>query len=371
MKRISPIISFAALVATVFTIAVSAVAGPFAGGGGSSGQAVNAMTDSWTNSGTTYDGIKLTITDTASAATSKVLNILGGASGTTAVFQVRKDGAFQTPGPFTLQFSDNTTTGGNARGVGAVDLQYSRTAATAVASGQNSFTAGYNNTASSNQSIAIGQSAIANSTSSIAIGSVAQSSATESVAIGYSAYQTAGTHSLALSTYYAQTTGTESVSIGSLVTDRGLNYAHFESNGQFSAIGDSQTGRYFLRKITTDNTTGIVLTADTGAAGATNQVVMPNNSVYTFEALITARRTDSADYGSWRIIGAIRRNANAAATALVGTPTVTVVGAPSGTWTAPAAVADTTNGGLQITVGGGTASTVRWLALVQTVEVTN
>ena len=114
-----------------------------------------------------------------------------------------------------------------------------------------------------------------------------------------------------------------------------------------------------------------MLTTDAAAAASTNQVVLPNNSVYTFDILISARRTDSADYGSWRIVGAIKRDANAASTALVGTPTVTTIGAPSGTWTAPAAAADTTNGCLKITVGGGTASTIRWLAEVQTVEVTN
>lgn len=50
-------------------------------------------TVTWNNAGVTFEGWQLTVTDTASAAGSRVLNILGGAAGTTALFNVDKAGA--------------------------------------------------------------------------------------------------------------------------------------------------------------------------------------------------------------------------------------------------------------------------------------
>lgn len=55
-------------------------------------QSINNMSVSWTDSGTTYNGIRLSVTDTASAAASNLLELRGGAAGTTSLFSVRKDG---------------------------------------------------------------------------------------------------------------------------------------------------------------------------------------------------------------------------------------------------------------------------------------
>jgi len=113
------------------------------------------------------------------------------------------------------------------------------------------------------------------------------------------------------------------------------------------------------------------LTTDANPPGSANQLVMPNNSLCVFDILIGARRTDAADYGAWRLTGVIKRDANAASTAILGSPIVTTLAVPSGSWTAPSAFADTTNGGLQIRVTGTASQTVRWVARTMTTKVTN
>jgi hypothetical protein len=338
---------------------------------GASGTAINLLTDTWTSSGTTYDGgLFLSVTDTASAASSALIDIKGGAAGTTRYFAVRKDGVFQTVGPFSLQWPDNTTVGGNVRGSGAVDLQYDRASAADVASGNDSFVAGYDNKASSLGSVAIGYQSRATNSIAMALGSGATASGSSSFALGNSG-TASGTAALALSTDGAGANANYSIAIGSKATSRTVQLSRTWAGGNFATPGDAQEGSYLLRRITTDATAAVVLSADGAAPGSTTQPVMPNNSVYAFDILVSARRTDSADYGAWRIVGAIKRDANAASTALAGTPTVTTIATPSGAWTAPAAVADTTNGGLQITVAGAAAQTVRWVAKVMTTEVTN
>jgi hypothetical protein len=58
-------------------------------------------------------------------------------------------------------------------------------------------------------------------------------------------------------------------------------------------------------------------------------------------------------------------------TALVGTPRIDNIGYDAGAvlW-AFTLTADTTNGGLKVTVTGQTATTIRWVAKIETTEVT-
>jgi hypothetical protein len=61
-------------------------------------------------------------------------------------------------------------------------------------------------------------------------------------------------------------------------------------------------------------------------------MILGNQSVYGFSGIITARQQGAGGAVAkvWEVKGAIRRGANAAATALVGTPTVTVLGEDAG-----------------------------------------
>ena len=134
--------------------------------------------------------------------------------------------------------------------------------------------------------------------------------------------------------------------------------------------GVSQAALLVLGVQTTD-ATATVLRCNTSAAGTTNQVILPNNSAYFFKGSVIANVTGAANGAAWSFEGAIMRGANAASTVLIDTPSVNRVAASAGatTWTI-ALTADTTNGGLAVTVTGVAATTIRWVAKVETTEVT-
>jgi len=137
-----------------------------------------------------------------------------------------------------------------------------------------------------------------------------------------------------------------------------------------SALGVSQSALLVLGVATT-NATATVLRSDTNAAGTTNQVILPSNSAYYFRGECIAGKTGAGDTKGWYIEGVIKRGAGVGTTALVGTPTVTSLYADAGaaTW-AVTATADTTNGGLAITVTGQAATTIRWVCQIRTTEMT-
>jgi hypothetical protein len=137
-----------------------------------------------------------------------------------------------------------------------------------------------------------------------------------------------------------------------------------------NAGGVSQAALLILAKQTTD-ATATALTSDGGAASGTNQVILPNNSAYFFRGEVISGVTGGGDTKGWTIEGVIKRGANAASTALVGTPTVTSSFADAGasTWTI-AVTADTTNGGLRVTFTGQAATTIRVVCQIRTTETT-
>jgi hypothetical protein len=160
---------------------------------------------------------------------------------------------------------------------------------------------------------------------------------------------------------------------GRLATTRGItgNVVGSASESPIGgSAGNSQFGILVLGKETT-NATATVITSDGSAASTTNQIILPNNSAYYFKGSVIANVTGGGNTKAWAIEGAIKRGANAASTALVGTPTVTSAYADVGaaTW-AIAVTADTTNGGLAVTFTGQAATTIRCVAKLETTEVT-
>lgn len=140
------------------------------------------------------------------------------------------------------------------------------------------------------------------------------------------------------------------------------------ANGKFATAGDAQHGTYILRNVTTSAT---VTELFLDGASATQRMILPNNSVFTFSILIAARRTDAVGGGaSYRIEGGIRKDATAASTTFIGTPSRSILGETNVPWDATVAV-DTTNGALKVSVTGEASKTIRWVAVVNTCEVTN
>jgi len=137
-----------------------------------------------------------------------------------------------------------------------------------------------------------------------------------------------------------------------------------------SIYGASQAALLVLAVQTTD-ATATALRSNTSAAGTTNQVILPNNSAYFFTGEVISGVTGGGNTKGWTIEGVIKRGANAASTALVGTPTVTSMYADVGaaTW-AIAVTADTTNGGLRVTFTGQASTTIRTVCQIRTTEMT-
>lgn len=269
--------------------------------------------------------------------------------------------------------ANSAGSGPRSSGIGSMALGGS------YASGTDSFAAAIaNNTstygAQGTNSVAIGYQAKATAIGSVAISANrfanAQSTAAGAVAIGDGAIAS-GSLSAAIGRSVTASAG-NSVAVGTSATSDIIGKYVF-SSGQFAASGDSQTGTFVLRRATTD-ATATVITSDNTAAGATNQVILPNNSAYAFRCLVVGRRSvaQADEARAYEFSGLIRRGANAASTTLVAaiTPTLIAGDATTATWGGVSVTADTTNGGLSITVTGEAAKNIRWVATVWTSEVT-
>jgi hypothetical protein len=98
------------------------------------------------------------------------------------------------------------------------------------------------------------------------------------------------------------------------------------------------------------------------------RLTLQDNSVVTFEALVSGINTVTGDSSGWKAWGVIKRRAGAATTIIVGTITVDAQTQGALT-TAPTFTADTTNGSLKVTVTGIAATTVQWNTMIQYSEV--
>jgi hypothetical protein len=160
---------------------------------------------------------------------------------------------------------------------------------------------------------------------------------------------------------------------GNYGTTRGIagNFVAPASVSPITALaGAQQTATLLLGRQTTD-ATATVLRSNTSAAGTQNQIILPNNSAYTFQGTCIANVTGGGTTSGWKFEGVIKRGANAGTTALVAAVTPTVIAQDVGavTWVL-AITADTTNGGIAVTVTGAASTTIRWVCKIETTEVT-
>jgi len=279
---------------------------------------------------------------------------------------------------FAAAIANNASSYG-ATGANSVAIGYQ-----AKATGQYAFAVGYQTTATQNSAVAIGSSADATGPSSVAIGNTALASGLKSVALGD--VESTGNTSVAIgntaaasgSSSYAIGEGAQASALRGFTTgfrtsDRGITGKYAWSGASISGSNDgsSQEGRMVL-VIATIDATPIALTTFLTTPSATNQIILPNNSAYSFSGTIIARQQASAgsDYASWEIKGALLRDGTAASTVLGnGIKNKLFASAGASAWDI-ALTADTTNGGLAITVTGSAATNIRWVATVNTSEVT-
>ena len=132
--------------------------------------------------------------------------------------------------------------------------------------------------------------------------------------------------------------------------------------------GVQQSGVLVLG-VQTTNATPVKVRSDSGTADATNQLILANNSAAYIFGYVIANVTGAGNTRSWIIAVTIKRGANAASTTVVGSsiaPQHADTGASG--WDVTVA-ADTTNGGLAVTVTGQASTTIRWVCKLESVEV--
>jgi len=246
-----------------------------------------------------------------------------------------------------------------------------------TASGERSaVVGGSSNTASSTNTVVVGGSSNTASGLSAAVvgGTTNTANSAYTAVIAGNASTASITNAVVVGGQYSTANGIGSIVIGgSQGTTRSItgNFVYPASNSPITfESGKSQLATLSLGRQTTD-ATATRLASDTGAAGTANQLILPNNSAYTFQGTCIAARTAAGDTSSWKFEGAIKRGANAASTALVAAVTPLVIAQDAGavTWVL-AVTADTTNGGIAVTVTGQAATTIRWVVKIETTEVT-
>jgi len=311
-------------------------------------------------SATGFNGVAIGVAASASGA--NAISVGGFSQATGSTSQAFGWSAYATA-------SDATAIGEDARsaGSGAIALNNS------YASGTDSFAAAIaNNTATYG----------ATGANSVAMGYRSKASFNKTTAIGGEQAFASGGNSFAAGGEFQTASGAMSVALGGSVNTASgeASYAYGKRSladkvGKYAygaqlvgTSGVTQSGMMVLIAATADATPNI-LRSNTNAASTINQVILPNNSAYFFSGTIIARQdaASGTDMGAWEIKGAIRREGSAATTTLVKS-TIDDFNVPAG-W-AVALTADTTNGGLAITVTGSAATNIRWVATVSTSEVT-
>jgi hypothetical protein len=306
------------------------------------------------------------------------------------------------------QVPDGTSAGGNKRGTYATDLQKIRSTAVQVASGNYSTIAGgTGNTASSNYSfVGGGQSNEAKTnTHATCVGGISNDATgnysfvgggQSNIASSISASVLGGRDNTVSGSYSSVASGRSNTASNSYSCISGGR--NNTASGEYSFIsggfygttrsitgyhvfpacnipiantaGVTQSALLLLGRETTD-ATPTVLCSNSSAPSPTNQVLLDNNSAYSFSGEVIAGVTAAGDTARWTIDGAIKRGANATSLAMVGTPTVTMTHNDAGAaaWSV-AVTADPTKGGIKVEVTGAAATTIRWVCKINTTEMT-
>jgi hypothetical protein len=232
--------------------------------------------------------------------------------------------------------------------------------------GTGSVAIGYQNKATGTYSFAAGEEgADASGYGSVAIGRLCTASGDRGVAIGQSSTAGSAVNSrtnVAMGTS-CNASGGSAFAFGERADTRGLYGKYAFGSGYGGGTGAAQTGVMVLGADTTDATaTALCVNFGSFTPNSTNQVILPNNSVYGFTGTVIARENSAQtnDFAVWEIKGGAVRAATASTTTL-GSYNIN-------NWSI-ALSADTTNGAVAITVTGEALHSIRWVATVNTTEV--
>tara|TARA_R110000823_G_scaffold3792_1_gene14335 strand:- start:632 stop:2245 length:1614 start_codon:yes stop_codon:yes gene_type:complete len=270
----------------------------------------------------------------------------------------------------TASSSYSTSLGASSVGSGATTAIGSGAMALggSYASGADSFAAVIKNNTSSYgatgaNSVAIGDLAKATDSDSICLANSSTASGSGSAVLGGRSNTASSSGAVAMGGSSNTANGTRSFAYGYYGNTDGI------TNKVAHGIGPSrQNGMYGLAIDTTDATPASLAT-DYFSAGALTQVILPNNSAFAFHGTIVARQSAATGTAcaAWKVEGLIRREGSAGTTVLVNSATTILDNTPAWGMTLSA---DTTNGGLAITVTGAAATNIRFVATINTSEVT-
>lgn len=140
--------------------------------------------------------------------------------------------------------------------------------------------------------------------------------------------------------------------------------------GNFSAQGDVNTSFVALRTTTTDTTSTKLKVGGVNSNGS-YPIQLIDHSTYIFDIDLVSRVSPvGTDYSAWHISFCINREGGVASTAIIGTPTITLIGQTSGASSWGISVsADTSYGGPNILVTGQASTTIRWVANAKITKV--
>jgi virulence-associated protein VapD len=163
------------------------------------------------------------------------------------------------------------------------------------------------------------------------------------------------------------TTAVNAIAIGNQSLAR-LPGGVVQASGRFGSTGDAQTGKYLLRTHTVNSLETEMFIDGTGGS---DRLVLPDDSTWSFKGIVTGHKTNASDgHAGFSFEGVIYRVAGASSVVLLGHTIINTIARSNTQWNIQI-YADTTNGSLKITCKGQTGATIRWLSLVETVEITN
>jgi hypothetical protein len=355
--------------------------------GGTLGTVDNAVPRADGTGGITAQGSDIVIDDATTTTQNNVAIVNAHAGQTNSALVLSPKGT----GALIAQKPDGTTTGGNARGANAVDLQMVRSAATQVANGTRAFVGGgerntasntnnviaggYNNTASGGFSNIIpaaicggGSNTASGFGSFVGGGRTNTASAEYSTTVcGYS-NSASGNASVVVGGGVGggdiglgnTASGTWSAILGGSATLANRTGMQAHAAGQFAAQGDAQRARFVLRNKTTTNA-AVELFLD----GSSTRLTIPSGKIFAFTINISGVKSDGSAVAHYLRQYALKNVAGT--TSEVYAPVT--IGTDNAAGTTIALSANDTNDALKVEVTGITSETWRWVASVDAVEV--
>lgn len=235
-------------------------------------------------------------------------------------------------------------------------------------SGAKSIAMGYLSKCSGNYSTAIGNSAVNAGGNSVALGAAGVDIVSGNFNIGIGTSVSIDTDYNAIGIGRSVTVNHDAATAIGYMAISSVKGQYSYSSSYFSGGGTAGRGNgcaYVLYAEGTDATPQVMTTTKSTAA-ADNQIAAPtNDTCITFLGTIVAMQNGAQAYGSWKIEGLL---VNDGGTTTVPTSAITVIN-NSSSW-GLALSADNTNNALKVQVTGEASHNIRWVANIQTSEVT-